>query len=330
MRIGQRQAPHHFQRLQHVRFRFSGEPHQDIRPKPETGPQLSYALHSRKQRLRRIMPTAHGLQHVRAPALERQVQVRADHAGFGKRGDAPFRKLRGFHGTDAETRRIGPGAAPPLRSQFSVQIGQQIPKIPAPLVTHGVLAQVDAGNHDLAVARLKQAAHFGKAILRRAAPGRAARQGDNAIGAPVRAAVLHLEYGTGPAESVDMEGRERTVARGGAGGGFGGGGRERRCASRRLLGEEDERRRVEQAGFMILLHNAEHAGQGGKLLAGHFGGAPGDNDGHAGRFALEAAYGLPCVGHGIGGDGARIEQDHVRLGGRVRLRTVHALPCLAH
>ena len=113
------------------------------------------------------------------------------------------------------------------------------------------------------------------------------------------------------------------------GGGFGGGGRERRCASR-LLGEEDERRRVEQAGFMILLHNAEHAGQGGKLLAGHFGGAPGDNDGHAGRFALEAAYGLPCVGHGIGGDGARIEQDHVRLGGRVRLRTVHALPCLAH
>ena len=117
---------------------------------------------------------------------------------------------------------------------------------------------------------------------------------------------------------------------GGAGGGFGGGGRERRCASRRLLGEEDERRRVEQAGFMILLHNAEHAGQGGKLLAGHFGGAPGDNDGHAGRFALEAAYGLPCVGHGIGGDGARIEQNHVRLGGRVRLRTVHALPCLAH
>ena len=59
---------------------------------------------------------------------------------------------------------------------------------------------------------------------------------------------------------------------------------------------------------MILLHNAEHAGQGGKLLAGHFGGAPGDNDGHAGRFALEAAYGLPCVGHGIGGDGARIER----------------------
>ena len=149
--------------------------HQDIRPKPETEPQLSYALHSRKQRLRRIMPTAHGLQHVRAPALERQVQVRADHAGFGKRGDAPFRKLRGFHGTDAETRRIGPGAAPPLRSQFSVQIGQQIPKIPAPLVTHGVLAQVDAGNHDLAVARLKQAAQFGKAILRRAAPGRASR-----------------------------------------------------------------------------------------------------------------------------------------------------------
>ena len=146
----------------------------------------------------------------------------------------------------------------------------------------------------------------------------------------MRAAVLHLEYGTGPAESVDMEGRERTVTRGGAGGGFGGGGRERRCATSRLLGEEDERRRVEQAGFMILLHNAEHAGQGGKLLAGHFGGAPGDNDGHAGRFALEAAYGLPCVGHGIGGDGARIEQDHVRLGGRVRLRTVHALPCLAH
>lgn len=99
------------------------------------------------------------------------MQVRADHAGFGKRGDAPFRKLRGFHGTDAETRRIGPGAAPPLRRQFSVQIRQQIPKVPAPLVTHGVLAQVDAGNHDLAVARLKQAAHFGKAIPRRAGSG---------------------------------------------------------------------------------------------------------------------------------------------------------------
>lgn len=109
----------------------------------------------------------------------------------------------------------------------------------------------------------------------------------------MRAAVLHLEYGTGPAESVDMEGRERTVTRGGAGGGFGGGGRERRCASRRLLGEEDERRRVEQAGFMILLHNAEHAGQGGKLLAGHFGGAPGDNDGTP---ALRAGGGVrPAV-----------------------------------
>ena len=32
VRIGQRQAPYHFQRLQHVRFRFSGESHQDIRP----------------------------------------------------------------------------------------------------------------------------------------------------------------------------------------------------------------------------------------------------------------------------------------------------------
>ena len=152
--------------------------------------------------------------------------------------------------------------------------------------------------------------------------------------------VNHLWYPAGPdgrprPGSKGTKRRPRPPRSGGSGfgggsrgGGFGGGGRERRCASRRLLGEEDERRRVEQAGFMILLHNAEHAGQGGKLLAGHFGGAPGDNDGHAGRFALEAAYGLPCVGHGIGGDGARIEQDHVRLGGRVR--TVHALPCLAH
>ena len=223
MRIGQRQAPHHFQCLQHVRFRFSGEPHQDVRPKPETGPQLSYALHRRKQRLRRIMPPAHGLQHVRAPALERQVQVRADHAGFGKRGDAPFRKLCGLHGTDTETRRIGPGAAPPLRGQFTIQIRQQVPKVPAPLIAHGILAQVDAGNHDLAIARLKQAAHFGKALLRGAAPGRAARQGDDAIGAPVRTAVLHLQHGTGPAEPVDMERRERAVTRGGTGCGLGGG-----------------------------------------------------------------------------------------------------------
>lgn len=57
--------------------------------------------------------------------------------------------------------------------------------------------------------------------------------------------------------------------------------------------KEDERRRVEQAGFMILLHNAEHAGQGGKLLAGHFGGAPGDNDGTP---ALRAGGGVrPAV-----------------------------------
>ncbi len=252
----------------------------------------------------------------------------ADHARRREDGHATLRKLRRFHRTDAETGRIGTRARAPFGSQLTIEIGQQVPKVRAAFLAHGVLAQVDAGNHDLAVAGLKQTARFEEAILWSAAARRAARQRNDAVGAAVRAAVLYLEHGAGAAEGGDTERRIGAIPGQGARPGLlrgGGKGRLRR----QFRGAKSQRRRGEKAGLGVLPENRRHAGKRPQFLARDLGGAARDDDRYARRVALQTAYGLTRVADGVGGHGTGIEQDEVRPGGIVRLRAPHPLPRLA-
>ena len=251
-----------------------------------------------------IVLAAHAQQDAVGTALQAQVQVRAQAFVAGQFDEAVVERIR-----------FERGDAYPVVAGQREQLLQQAAEGP---VGPPVAADVDAGEHQFAVALVEQAARFIEDVGGGPAERPAAYRRDDAEGAEVVAAVLDLDGGAG------MQGlRAGPVA-------------ERigrqRCRVHYLAGQV-RRHQIEDLALAGVVHGVVDAGQ----VAGHaaLGGdvaTGGDDQGprvHAfaagplaagRRFGLRGAargaiQGVARLAVGLTGDGASVDHYHVgRLG----------------
>ena len=132
--------------------------------------------------------------------LQRNVHMRAEHGAGAQHIQAARVQLARFQRTDAQ-----PGAPGKFGRKGCIQSLEQMPEV-AGMRIAAILAQVDARNHDFRMPGGQQATGLGHNVRHRAAAVRPSGQGDDAVGAAVRTAVLHLEHGTSPFEGGDAKG----------------------------------------------------------------------------------------------------------------------------
>ena len=239
-----------------------------------------------------IVRAPHEAQHTVAAALERQVLVRHDHGQRGDGLDQGRREIGGQNGREPEpSKALDLGHRSHQRGEARSR--QQVP---------AVVADVHAGQGDLAVAGLDQRLGLLDDHLRILAPTPPPRRGDDAERAPVLAAVLDLEEG--PRASGDpSHGSARHLA------GLGDG------AHPHLRGVSLDKR-ADQLGEPVLLAIAEdeiHAGHARESIRIGLGEAAGDDDERIRIRPRDATYGL-AVGE-VGATRHRAGIDHVDLGG---------------
>ena len=212
------------------------------------------ALH-RAAELRRGIPPAHGAEHPVAPGLQREVELRAELFAA--------RHALGVRAVDpGGLERPQPHALDPLGRTDGLDGVQQrraVPEVPA------VAGQVDAREHDLAVAGLAQGARLGRNVRKAPRADRPAHLRDDAVGAAVVAALLDLHHGAGVAlvgqHVQGLKGRARQVLHGA----------ERAALPPRPL---QQRHDLPPPG---VAHDEPHARQG-ELLPLVLGHAPGHDD----------------------------------------------------
>ena len=268
-------------------------------------------FHGTLEHFCRVVAAAHTAQHGLAGMLQRDVQLRAEHAA-GHEGLHPFViELRRLQGADAEAAASGE-----FRGQGGIQTAEQAPEITEISVVPAILAQIDAGDHDLGMSGQQQAPGLGDDVFRRAAQAAAAGEGHDAVGAAVLAAVLHLEHGAGAPEAADGKGRV---------------GRGLRFSCRSLgffrPGPGQQQALVALGQDEVRLH-AVLVAVPAKILeqAGRTTGQ--DQAGSGGRTA-QTEHGIAGIALPSGRDGATVDADHVRLGGVVAFHAATGLPGLA-
>ena len=187
-------------------------------------------------------------------------------------------------------------------------------KIPA------IAGEIDAGENDLAIAARAQPAHLRDRLAHRHRARIAAAIRDDAEGAAVVAAILHLHEGTrAPLEAVDeMRGRlphrhdvvDCDLFLGG----------EAEGCSRQNIAMLLPGLRADL--LLVAQHQCDlrHVGEGfgfGLRRAAR------DHDGRVGMLALELADRLARLPHRLRRDRARIDDDHIGKPGRLRLAADH-------
>ena len=205
---------------------------------------------------------------------------------------------------------------------MSVQKAQQIPEIPVIRHVAAVLAQIDAGKHEFGVPGAQQTAGFIQNLLRGAAARPAACERHDAVGAAVRATVLHFEDGPGAPETADPEGRE--ICRR-----FSPDALRRRKAGRVPLRPGA----AQQAALVLLRHQQVRFGPGRAgpraELREQAGRAAGKDQACRRGFAPQAEDRIARVAFAFGGDGATVDAEHIGLARHVALLAAQLLPGFA-
>ena len=320
MGVAHGQAVDQLQQLAHVVFRFAGKARDDIRAQAHDGPVRGQRAHGMLQHGGGVVAAPHAFEHRLTAVLQRNMQVRAEHAA-GKQGVQPLLiELAGFQRTDAQA-----GLPGKFRRKSRVKRAQQFPEV-ARIRAASVLAQIDARNHDFRMACLQQTARLGNDFIHRAAARFAAGRGNNAVGAAVGAAVLHFQYRAGALEGGNLKWRKCLIAclrlglcgrRGGNSG--------RRCGSIRHPGGLDDALAVkvgpwamQQAAFFFLRHKQIRGGPNGAgarfIISKQPRCATGENQARGGSLSAQAEHGIARVPLALGGDGATVDAHHIRLG----------------
>src|SRR6266536_2383892 len=187
VQLGEADPLGHAQGGAELRGGLAREADDDIGGQPEAGDLGLGVLHP-LQELGDPVRAVHALQHLVVAGLEGDVQVAADlrvvahplHQGGGD--------LDREHAGDAQPQQAVDGG------EALHQPGQAVPFA----FVLAVLAEVHAGQHDLAYAPVDLAAHVGHQLVGRVGPQRAAGARDDAEGAPLVAAGLRLDRHPGP------------------------------------------------------------------------------------------------------------------------------------
>ena len=87
--IAEGRLAHEIQQAGHIFLTFAGEARDDVRPQAHDGPVGAQAFHGALEHGRRVVAAPHAAQHGLAGMLQRDVQLRAEHAA-GHEGLHPF------------------------------------------------------------------------------------------------------------------------------------------------------------------------------------------------------------------------------------------------
>ena len=173
-----------------LRVRFAGKADDDIRGEGRIRDALRDPV-ACGQKLLHVVSPAHGAENRVVAGLKRHMEVRAEPAGLRRHEvEQRFVDLVDFDGREPYAAEGGQG-----QKAFD-EVGKSI-----------VPAEMDSGEHDLAVSVVQEPLRFVHRIVQGAAGRAAAHVGDDAEGAVEVAAVFHLEKRARvPVESADAEG----------------------------------------------------------------------------------------------------------------------------
>lgn len=87
--IAEGRLAHEVQKAGHIFLTLAREARDDVRPQPHDGPVGVQAFHGTLEHFCRVVAAAHAAQHGLAGMLQRDVQLRAEHAA-GHKGLHPF------------------------------------------------------------------------------------------------------------------------------------------------------------------------------------------------------------------------------------------------
>ena len=280
--LGKADFPGKVQRFSVVLRRFTGKADHHVGGEGRTGEGLPDGGGDRAV-LGGVVVAVHAGQGGVAAALQRKMELGAELFSAALR--QPVDLLRGqqirLDGTEPHPFDAGDGG----RCQNGVG------KVQAPFPP--VVGKVDAGQDNLPVAVLRQRLQLRGKLRHRFAAHRAAGGGDDAVAAPVIAAVLDFEKGAGAHPEI------------GGGAGFEG-------FAALVRGDADNALPVNGKGLDQLRQGSAVPGAGDDIRLGDGGGflreglriAAGQHDNGAGVFPAKAPYRLTGLAVAFGGDGA--------------------------
>ena len=245
----------------------------------------------------------HALEDHVVAGLQRQVQVRHQPRLLGDGGDEV---LVGLHLVDG-----GEAQALELR-HLAQDVPHELARGHVARQTGAVVGDVDAGEHDLGVAGLHQPAHLGHHLARRHRARRPAAEGDDAEGAAVVAAVLHLDVGARallPKPSMKACAVSRTDMMS--------------LTATRGLSARLKPRKVSACIFSALPMTRSTSGMSAKRSGSIWAAQPVTMRRALRVLALELADGLRGLAHGLGGDRAGVDDDRIAEPGRCRMAPHH-------
>ncbi len=273
------------------------ESRDEVGAERDARPQAARAA-ARGERVGAAVPARHALQHEVVAGLDREMEMRHE-----------ARLLA--HQTPeivVDLHRIERGEAQPLerRHQYQ-QPAHELPQARPPRQIGAEAGDVDAGQHDLAMAERHQRARLLDDVADRHRAVVAAPLRDDAEGAAVVAALLHLDDGAGAAVDGVDELRRRRL-------------------HRADVADQHARRSRGIALALELCLVAEYLvdfRHGGVALGTDLRGAAGDDEPGIGPRAAGAADRLARLALGLGGHRAGVDDHRIVEAGRRGLRADH-------
>ena len=257
----------------------------DVGAEHDIGPQPAHLV-AERDGIGARMPPLHALEDEIVAGLQRQMQMRHQPRLIGKRIEQIVIGFDRIDRRQPQPRQLGHVAQDALDQRAQARLAQ----------VSAIAGDIDAGEHDLAIAARDQPPRLRDHFVHRQRARIAAPERDDAEGAAMVAAVLHLQEGAGVAfDAVDRVRGVRVTAM------------MSPTAMRSLSSAHDAR--------IELLLVADHAidlGHRRKRLRFGLRGAAGDDDARVRALAPDAADGLARLPHRFRRHRAGV--DHHRVG----------------
>ena len=291
--FGETNFPGKLQRLLVVHFGFAGKAHHHIGGEGGSGKGLSHRF-SHGAVLGGIVVTVHAAQGGIAAALQRKMELRAELAPTALRQAVNFLRSEevGFDGAETDPLDAGGGGC------RQDGIGEVQPPFPA------VIGKIDAGEDDLTVTVPRKGEKLALQLRHGLAADGAARGGDDAIAAPVIAAILYFKKGAGAHAEIGGGAAFEILAF------F-----VLRDADNALTVERERPHQLRQGGTVACPGDDIGLLHGGGLRRERLRVAAGEHHDGAGIFPTEAADGLAGLAVAFGGDGAAAHHIDIAAGG---------------